>query len=290
MIKFITPQTRPQILDMWRICFGDSQPYFDIYFRERYCDENTLAYFEGDKVVASLQLLSYNFTFCGVEIPIAYISGACTLPEARKKGYMAALLKRTFHELEKRDTPLSLLVPEEEWLLSFYEKYGYAQTFDAGADVPSLDNLMKRHSENMAAAYNEFDSIFRSQEMTVQKTFEDFRIVVEEAAGYDFQPKKSLAGMARVIDARLMLGLFAKKYPDKSFSIEITDAILPQNNMFLTVLNGKVVDTDTKLAIHLSLTIYDLAQALLGYHTSEKKSLFRGVFPEHHPQIHYMME
>lgn len=290
MIKFITPQTRPQILDMWRICFGDSQPYFDIYFRERYCDENTLAYFEGDKVVASLQLLSYNFTFCGVEIPIAYISGACTLPEARKKGYMAALLKRTFHELEKRDTPLSLLVPEEEWLLSFYEKYGYAQTFDAGADVPSLDNLMKRHSENMAAAYNEFDSIFRSQEMTVQKTFEDFRIVVEEAAGYDFQPKKSLAGMARVIDARLMLGLFAKKYPDKSFSIEITDAILPQNNMFLTVLNGKVVDTDAKLSIHLSLTIYDLAQALLGYHTSEKKYLFRGVFPEHHPQIHYMME
>ena len=290
MIEYITPQTRPQILEMWRVCFGDSQPYFDIYFREKYSDENTLAYFEGDKVVASLQLLYYNFTFCGVEIPIAYISGACTLPQARKKGYMEALLKRTFHELAKKNIPLSLLVPEENWLLAFYDKYGYAQTFDAGIDLPSLEELMKRHSDNLYAAYKEFDSWFRNQEMTVQKTFDDFRIVVEEAAGYDYQAKKSLDGMARVINARLLLDLFAKKNPEKSFSVEITDAILTQNNLFLSVLNGKVLDADAKLPIHLSLTIYDLAQALLGYQTSKKQAIFKNIFPEHHPQMHFMME
>ena len=199
MIEYITPQTRPQILEMWRVCFGDSQPYFDIYFREKYSDENTLAYFEDDKVVASLQLLYYYFTFCGVEIPIAYISGACTLPEARKKGYMEALLKRTFQELAKKNIPLSLLVPEEDWLLAFYGKYGYAQTFDAGTDLPSLEELMKRHSDNLPAAYKEFDSWFRNQQMTVQKTFDDFRIVVEEAAGYDFQAKKSQWKLSRYI-------------------------------------------------------------------------------------------
>lgn len=290
MIDYITPQTRQQILEMWRVCFGDSQPYFDIYFREKYSDENTLAYFEGDKVVASLQLLHYNFTFCGVEIPIAYISGACTLPQARKKGYMEALLKKTFHELAKRNIPLSLLVPEEDWLLGFYDKYGYAQTFDEGADLPSLEELMKRHSDNLSAAYQEFDSLFRNQDMTVQKTFDDFRIVVEEAAGYDFQPKKSLNGMARVIDARLLLGLFAKQHPDKSFSIDITDAILTHNNLFFAVHNGKIIDTDAKLATHLSLTIYDLAQALLGYQTSERQSLFKNIFPQHQPQMHFMME
>lgn len=290
MIEYITPETRPQILEMWRVCFGDSQPYFDIYFKEKYSDENTLAYFEGNKVVASLQLLHYNFTFCGAEIPIAYISGACTLPQARKKGYMETLLKRTFHELEKRNIPLSLLVPEEDWLLAFYAKYGYAQTFDAGSDLPCLQELMKRHLDNLPAAYNEFDSFFRKQEMTVQKTFEDFRVVVEEAAGYDFQPKKSLVGMARVIDARLMIELFAKKHPEKLFSVAITDDILPQNNLLLSVRNGKVIDTDTKLSTHLSLTIYDLAQGLLGYHTSDKQSLFKDIFPEHQPQMHFMLE
>ncbi|NLZ95745.1 MAG: GNAT family N-acetyltransferase, partial [Bacteroidales bacterium] len=280
-----------QVLEMWRICFGDSQPYFDIYFRERYKNENTLAYFVEDKVVASLQLLHYNFTYCNTEIPIAYISGACTLPEARKKGYMEALLKRAFKEIAKRNVPLSLLVPEEDWLFSFYDKYGYAKTFDAGSELLSLENLMKRHSNDLHAAYIEFDSLYRNQEMTVQKTFDDFRVVVEETAGYDFPLKKSLAGMARVIDTRQMLELFAKQYPEKSFSIEVTDDILPQNNLFLSIDDGHVSDTDVKHAIHhLQLNIYELAQALLGYKTSKKEELFKGVFPEHQPQIHFMME
>ena len=290
MIQYITPETRDQILEMWRVCFGDSQPYFDIYFREKYRNENTLAYFEGDKAVASLQLLPYNFTYCDTEIPIAYISGACTLPEARKKGYMASLLKRTFHELVKRRTPLSILVPEEEWLLGFYSKYGYAQTFDAGADLLLLDELMKRHSDNLSEAYKEFDSVFRDNEMTVQKTFDDFRVIVEEAAGYDFPPKKSLLGMARIIDAPFMLKLFARKYPEKSFSLEVTDEILPQNNLFLSIQEGNVSKSHSKHPLHLKLNIFDLAQALLGYHTSEKEEHFKNVFPEHQSQIHFMME
>lgn len=290
MIQYITPKTQDQIPEMWKVCFGDSQPYFDIYFRERYRNENTLAYFEGDRAVASLQLLHYNFTYCDTEIPIAYISGACTLPEARKKGYMAALLKRTFEELEKKNIPLSLLVPEEEWLLRFYNKYGYAQTFDKGRDLVLLDELMNRHSNNLSAAYKEFDSLFRNEEMTVQKTFDDFRVVVEETAGYDFPTKKSLDGMARVIDARGMLQLFAAKYPEKTFSLDVSDDILSQNNLFLAVGKGEVLDTVSKLSTHLKLTISELAQALLGYHTSEKPELFKGVFPDHQPQIHFMME
>lgn len=290
MIDFITPETQHQIPEMWRICFGDSQPYFDIYFRERYKNENTLAYFVEDKAVASLQLLHYNFTYCDTEIPISYISGACTLPEARKKGYMEALLKRAFREISKKNVPLSLLVPEEKWLLGFYNKYGYAQTFDSGADLISLKDLMERHSNDLHKAYKEFDSLFRDQEMTVQKTFNDFRVVVEETAGYNYPVKKSLSGMARVIDATFMFELFAKKYPDKSFSIEVTDDILPENNLLLVIDNGHVLTSDIQHALHLQLSIYDLAQALLGYKTFKKEQLFKGVFPEHHPQIHFMME
>ena len=290
MIQYATPETSDQILEMWRVCFGDSQPYFDIYFREKYSNENTLAYFEGNKAVASLQILPYNFTYCDTEIPIGYISGACTLPKGRKKGYMAALLKRTFHELVKRNTPLSILVPEEEWLLAFYSKYGYAQTFDSGSDLLLLDELMKRHSDKLPAAYKEFDSVFRDKEMTVQKTFDDFRVIVEEAAGYNFPPKKNLTGMARIVDAPLMLKLFASKYPEKSFSLEVSDDILLKNNLFLSIQEGRVSKTKSKLPIHLNLTIFDLAQALLGYRTSEKQDLFKNVFPEHQAQMHFMLE
>ena len=290
MIDFITPETRHQILEMWRICFGDSQPYYDIYFRERYKDENTLAFFVEDKVVASLQLLHYHFTYYNTEIPVSYISGACTLPEERKMGYMGALLKRAFIEIKKRNAPLSLLVPEEKWLLDFYNKYGYAQTFDPGADLPSLKDLMERHSNNLHSAYKEFDSLYRNKPMTVQKTFNDFRIVVEETAGYNYPTKKSLTGMTRVIDAKFMLQLFAKSYPEKTFSIQITDDIIPSNNLFLYVDKGNVIDRNAKHDMHLKLSIDELSKGLLGYRTADKRNLFKGVFPEHQPQIHFMME
>ena len=153
-----------------------------------------------------------------------------------------------------------------------------------------LDELMKRHSDNLPAAYNEFDSVFRDKEMTVQKTFDDFRVVVEETAGYNFPPKKSLAGMARIIDAPYMLKLFANKYTEKCFSLQLSDEIISQNNLFLSIQNGKVSNTDSEHPIHLKLTIYDLAQALLGYHTTEKEELFKNIFPEHQAQIHFMME
>lgn len=290
MIRYITPDSRNQILEMWRICFGDSQPYFDIYFREKYRDETTLAYFIQDKVVASLQLLSYQFNFCDTEIPIAYISGACTLPEARKKGYMGELLKYTFCELSKKGIPLSLLVPEEEWLLDFYKKYDYAHTFDKGLTIPSIEKIVSENKGNLEMAYCVFDSYFRDREMVVQKTFDDFKVIVEEAKGYDFPLKESLTGMTRIIDAKLLLQLFAKKYNNKSFSINIEDHILKTNNRKLLIDKGEVVETLKQSSKHFDMSIHDLAQVLLGFHTSTKSNKIANMFPEHQPQMHYMLE
>ena len=69
MIKFADDSTRQQVCDMWKSVFGDSEDYMEIYFRTKYKNENTLLYFEGDKAVASLQMLPFQFTFCGTEIP-----------------------------------------------------------------------------------------------------------------------------------------------------------------------------------------------------------------------------
>ncbi|HBK95633.1 MAG TPA: GNAT family N-acetyltransferase, partial [Porphyromonadaceae bacterium] len=36
---------------MWKTVFGDSDEYMEIYFREKYRNENTLIYFESGKAV-----------------------------------------------------------------------------------------------------------------------------------------------------------------------------------------------------------------------------------------------
>lgn len=291
MIQYANNETKQQVYDMWKTVFGDADAYMEIYFREKYRNENTLIYFENEKAAASLQMLPYDFTFCGTEIPVLYLSGVSTLPEARKKGYQDQLLMASFEHAQKNGIPLMLLVPQEPWLLKFYDKYGFAQTFDAGTEeLPSLKTLIEQFPGDLHAAWREFNTWFRQKDMTVQKSFDDFQTIVEEAALFDFPSKKNLIGMARVIDAEKLLSIFADRYEQKSFSVSVTDELIEQNNCTFSVSEGRTVKNSSLTQPNFNLNIRDLAQALLGYHTSEKDDPFRTIFPEKKPQMHFMME
>ena len=291
MIKYADNTIAPQVRQMWKTVFGDPEAYVDIYFRDKYHNNNTLVYVEDGKPVASLQMLPYMFSFCGREIPIAYISGACTLPEYRRKGYMSALLKQSFHEMRKRNIPLSLLVPQEAELVDFYARFGFAPAFDAGMEeLPSLKELLARHPDDLYGAYREFDEWFRGKDVTVQKSFDDFRSIVEEAALFGFPSKRNLMGMARIIDAESLLRVFARQYRDKNFSLSVKDFLLPENNDAFVVRRGECKRQCKECELHFHVGVDELVQLLLGYHTSSKDEPLRSLFPEKKPQMNFMLE
>ena len=96
--------------------------------------------------------------------------------------------------------------------------------------------------------------------------------------------------MARIIDAEKLLSLFARRYEQKSFSVIVSDELLPHNNVTFSVSEGKVLTNDSLIQPSFRLNIRELAQLLLGYHTSEKEEPFRLIFPEKTPQMNFMME
>lgn len=291
MIKFADKSTEQQVWDMWKTVFGDSDDYMEVYFRHKYSNENTLIYIKDGKAVSSLQMLHYNFTFCGSEIPIIYLSGVCTLSSYRGRGYSSKLLMKSFEVAAERSIPLLLLVPQEEWLLRFYEKLGFAQTFDAGKDdLPSLSMLIKDSSDDLSIAYNKFDAIYRAKDMTVQKSFDDFKAIVDEAKLFDFPSKKNLPGMARIINAVPLLTIFADKYPETNFSAVVKDDFIEKNNATYIVSNGVLSKKSNLYKSNLNVDIRDLAQLMLGYHTSEKTEPLNYIFPEKTPEMHYMLE
>ena len=289
MIHYADNTTRQQVYDMWKTVFGDSDEYMEIYFREKYRNENTLIYFESGKAVSSLQMLPFDFSFHGSEIPVAYFSGLCTLPEARKKGFMGALIKKSFGEMDEKGIPLAILVPQDKTVMKFYRQFGFTQTFDAGAPLPDLQKIMVE-SENLHNAYEIFDSFFRQRDMTVQKTPDDFRAIVEEAALFDFPVKKGLMGMSRITDVEKLLIIFAKKYPQIKVSVKVSDPIIRKNNAVFVIKNGSVSKSSKKETTHFYVEIDALTQLLLGYRTSEFSNDYRLVFPEKQPLIGFMME
>jgi predicted acetyltransferase len=126
--------------------------------------------------------------------------------------------------------------------------------------------------------------------MTVQKTPDDFRAIVEEAALFDFPVKKGLMAMSRITDAEKLLIIFAKKYPQIKVSVKVSDPIIGKNNAVFAIKNGSVSKSSKKETTHFYVEIDALTQLLLGYKTSEFSNDYRLVFPEKQPLIGFMME
>lgn len=281
MIQFSNKHIEPLIRQMWKICFEDTDAFIDLIFTQKYKPENTLVYFENDIAVASLQMHPYTISFYKEEIPFAYLAGLCTLPEYRNKGYMAQLINEAHRILKKRKIPLAILIPAEDWLFRFYEKFDYEQVFEKSKEpIYPLDKILEE-SPNIESAYSFFDSLYRHKDFCVQKSFEDFKTIVEEYRNDGSPEKYNLAGMARIIDNLYLLKLFAIKNPSLSIRIKTEGQVYLINN-------GIVKKTGESPDIEINRRM--LSRLLFGYKTNELAKPLSILFGEHHSVMNLMLE
>lgn len=113
---------------LWSICFpGDSLDfvrfYMDRVHRER--DALVLRGAEGDPR-AYLGMVPYEMELHETRVPCSYLSGVCTLPQFRGRGYMTAMMEQALAQMYQRGDVLSLLIPAKPTL---YLKFGYIDCF-----------------------------------------------------------------------------------------------------------------------------------------------------------------
>lgn len=190
MIVYADDTIKEEIKKIWEICFpDDSDNFTDFYFNTKYKNENTLVYIENGNAVACLQMLPYDFTYFNCLVPTAYISGAATLPAFRKKGIMTRLLTFAFYEMQRKNIPVSILIPQEPWLISYYEQLGYAITFEycnkilqSNTNYSTFNNYeiipLSYENNNIDLAYHFYTSYFSKQNLCVQKSLADFEAII----------------------------------------------------------------------------------------------------------------
>jgi predicted acetyltransferase len=290
MIQFANEINKQKIRQMWKTCFDDSEEFMDIYFSEKYLNENTLIYFENKCQVASLQLLPYFFTFYGINIPVAYLSGVCTLPEFRKRGYMEKLLIKSLEIMKDRNIPISILIPADNSLCSYYEKFGFETVFDEGKESDFLKDILNEAVTDFDCAFSRFNNFFKSKDFCIQKTVTDFMTIVKDASISNILPKYNLHGMARLIDTELLLNIFSTKNPKKNFSIELYDNFLPVNNSIYSIKNGKCIKAKIKKNC-FKITVNTLCRLLFGYRLEQflDKTISQ-YFDSHYPILNLMLE
>jgi GNAT superfamily N-acetyltransferase len=273
MIRFATQEDTPILRRMWKICFDDSDEFTDLYFSRKYRTENTLVLLCGGELVSSLQMLPYTIRFYGEDLPFYYLSGLCTLPGYRSRGFMKQLMNAAHIEMARRGIPLSVLIPAEGELYRFYEKFGYEQVFEAGGELIPLQQLLAEHPR-LQDAYAAFDACFRQCDFCVQKTFDDFATIIDEYILDGCPPKTNLSGMARIIDAGRLFNLYRKARTDVDLELSLGEADDP------LLIENNVLKTGIRM----------LCRLLFGFKTKKLGAQVNSFFPECHPVMNLMLE
>ncbi len=287
MIKFADEHTKPLVRQMWKICFGDSDEFLDIHFTYKYKNENTLIYFEGDIAVASLQMLPYTITFYQEKVPFAYLAGLCTLPEYRKRGYMDKLIRKAHRILVDRNIPLSILIPAEDWLFHFYEKYGYEQVFEQGkVPIYPLKKILDTHP-TLKDAYTAFNVLSKDRDFCVQKDFMDFEAIIKEQAIDGFPDKYNLEGMACIIDEPYLLSLYAKSDPSLEMYIKV---INKDGSGIIYKVSHRLIEVSHQKYFDVQMDTLLLCRLLFGYKVDEMGEPYKSLFSSHDPVMNLMME
>jgi len=91
-------------------------------FAEQYPMEWTRGLFLDGALIASLLVIPYTLCFEGAELRLGGIADVACLPEHRRQGYVARLLRDTLAELHARGMPLSGLYTPH---VPLYRRYGW---------------------------------------------------------------------------------------------------------------------------------------------------------------------
>lgn len=177
-------------MELWRKNFHDSEDFVRFYFDRKYSDENSLVYEENGKALSALLFLPYPMNWQNTTIPTSYISGACTLPEARNRGLMTMLLQEAFTEMYERKITLSTLIPAEEWLFGYYAALGYASVFDYTTCQIKAKSISADRSSVIAPAHYDaafamhyfpyFQRQMQKRSCCILHSPEDYLAIVEE--------------------------------------------------------------------------------------------------------------
>lgn len=133
------PEELSRQRELWKLAFGDSDGYIDLFYQTAAGPEDVLVLLEDGVVYSMLALPAVELTLPdGDTASSAYVYALATDPAARGRGYGRMLLRYVDFYLRERGVDCVTVVPAEESLHKFFASVDFAECFTASwTDLPA---------------------------------------------------------------------------------------------------------------------------------------------------------
>ncbi len=128
-IRPIAESELPQYVHVGERAFNANWPseQFVAMVRLEFEPERSLAAFDGDQIVGTTHVMSFELTVPGGMVPAAGVTGVSVLPSHRRRGVLSALMRTQLADIASGPEPVAALFASESVI---YGRYGYGVACD----------------------------------------------------------------------------------------------------------------------------------------------------------------
>ena len=115
------------VYDMYQKIFEDPEPFAQYYFEEIYATNQVILAKENDKILGMIHLNPYHIRAGKKTYTLNYIVAVAVWKEYRRRGIMAAMLKKCLNDMHKQGQPFTYLMPADR---AYYEPFQFRFVMD----------------------------------------------------------------------------------------------------------------------------------------------------------------
>lgn len=125
MIREASEQDIPQLKQLFKVCFGDTDAFLNLFFTEYFPNTTCMVAIRDERIVSMLFLCPARMMADEVRRLIYYVYACGTLPEYRRLGIMDQLLQVSYAFVKQQDAWGLVLVPASDPLADYYQRLGF---------------------------------------------------------------------------------------------------------------------------------------------------------------------
>ncbi len=174
-----------RLSEIWQEVFSDPRCYVeDVILSYKAKKGDVFLTQAGEDIASVVYAPRSEFSFFDDQLPIAYIMGVATVPSLRGRAHMTRLMAHTLKTLHDEEVAFASLIPADEWLYDYYERFGFYRAFCLKSEeicpkagLCSADVRDVTDTDELYSFYKEF---FDDSQFCLKKTKTDIQAVVKD--------------------------------------------------------------------------------------------------------------